>query len=36
MVDCAIELLSGSSDFWVWVPFQEGLVWFQAEVLQKR
>ena len=35
MVDC-VEFLSGSRDLWVWVPFQECLVWPQAEILQRR
>ena len=32
MVDCTVEFLSGSRDLWVWVPFQECLVWPQAEI----
>ena len=36
MVDCTVELLSGSSDLWVRIPFQECLVWPQAKILQKR
>ena len=36
MVDRPIELLGSGSDLFVWVPFQERLVWPQAKVLQRR
>ena len=36
MVDCPIELLGSGSNLFVGIPFQERLVWPQAEVLQRR
>ena len=36
VIDRAIEFLSGSSDLWVRIPFQEGRIRLQAKVLQKR
>lgn len=36
IVNRSIELLGGGGNLFVWVPFQECLVWSQAEVLQKR